>query len=69
MALTRDPHNRVLGGVCGGIARALRVDPWLVRVLFIVSLALPGPGVLVYVILWAVLPLEGGAGTGGAARR
>jgi len=56
--LTRDSRNRVIGGVCGGLARTLGVDPWLVRVLFIVSLALPGPGLLVYVVLWVVLPLD-----------
>lgn len=58
MALARDSRNKVIGGVCAGVARRLGADPWLVRLLFIVSLALPGPGILVYLVLWAVLPLD-----------
>lgn len=54
--LARDPRNKVIGGVCAGVARRLGADPWLVRLLFIVSLALPGPGLLLYAVLWAVLP-------------
>ena len=58
MALARDSRNKVIGGVCAGVARRLGADPWLIRLLFIVSLALPGPGVLAYLVLWAVLPLD-----------
>lgn len=58
MALARDSRNKVIGGVCAGVARRLGADPWLIRLLFIVSLALPGPGMLVYLVLWAVLPLD-----------
>lgn len=50
--LTRDENNKILGGVCSGIADYLRIDPWIVRILFIIS----GVGFLAYLILWIFLP-------------
>lgn len=49
-------EDRWLGGVAGGIADYVGVDPMIVRVLFIASCLLPGPQVLLYVILWFVVP-------------
>ncbi|MBI1353924.1 MAG: PspC domain-containing protein [Acidobacteria bacterium] len=56
----RSRRRRLLGGVCGGLAEAWGLPPLLVRVLYVVvSLALIFvPGWLVYLILWAVIPLE-----------
>lgn len=52
----RDPDNRIVGGVCSGMAAYWGMDPWVVRVIFIV-LTLPGGlGILVYAVLWIVLP-------------
>ncbi|MEO9869868.1 PspC domain-containing protein [Ekhidna sp.] len=51
-------NERMLGGVCAGIAKYLDWDPTLVRiaylVLSIVSVAFPG--ILIYIILWIVIP-------------
>ena len=60
MPLYRSRDNRVLGGVCGGIAEWLGWDPVLVRILYIIlSVASAAfPGILVYVILWIVMPKE-----------
>ena len=52
-------QDRWLGGVAGGVAEYFGLDPMLVRVLFIASLLLPGPQVLLYVILWLVMPNSG----------
>jgi len=52
----RDPDNRYIGGVCGGLGEYLRVDPLIIRVIFIVFTLAYGVGFLVYVLLWAVLP-------------
>ncbi|MBB1032027.1 PspC domain-containing protein [Dietzia sp. SLG310A2-38A2] len=49
-------EDRWIGGVCGGLADYFGLDPVLVRVLFVASLLLPGPQVLLYVILWFVMP-------------
>lgn len=52
----RDPDERIIGGVCSGMAAYWRIDPWIMRVIFIV-LALPGGlGILIYIVLWIVLP-------------
>jgi phage shock protein PspC (stress-responsive transcriptional regulator) len=50
--LYRDENNRILGGVCSGIAAYFGIDPVIVRVLFIVS----GIGFLLYVLLWIFVP-------------
>jgi phage shock protein PspC (stress-responsive transcriptional regulator) len=57
-ALVRPRRGRVLGGVCAAIARRFDLSPTLVRVLFVVSIVLPGPQFLVYIVLWIVLPGE-----------
>ena len=54
--LRRSRRDRVLGGVCGGIARSLDVDPVLIRIAA-VALALSGGfGVLVYIVAWILVP-------------
>lgn len=56
--LRRSSRNRVLAGVCGGLAEWLGWDVTLVRVLYVavsvVSVAFPG--ILVYLVLWLVMP-------------
>ncbi|MDX1649563.1 MAG: PspC domain-containing protein [Myxococcota bacterium] len=56
--LQRSRDQRILAGVCGGIAEWLGWSPTLVRVLFVViSLASAAfPGILVYLILWILMP-------------
>lgn len=63
--MTRDPlyrsrKNRLIAGVCGGIAEWLGWDPTLVRVLYVLVsvLSVAFPGILVYVVLWVVMPEE-----------
>jgi phage shock protein C len=54
----RRSRDRLIAGVCGGIAEWLGWDPTLVRVLYVLgSLASAAfPGVLVYLVLWFVMP-------------
>jgi len=51
-------RNRTIAGVCGGLAEWLGWDPTVVRVLYIVVSVLSAafPGILVYLILWVVVP-------------
>lgn len=58
MALTRSKTNRVLAGVCGGIAEWLGWDPTMVRILYVVLsiLSVAFPGIIVYLILWIAMP-------------
>jgi phage shock protein PspC (stress-responsive transcriptional regulator) len=58
--LYRSTTDRQLGGVCGGIAEYANTDPTVIRVLFIV-LAVMGPGLLLYPLLWMFVPSAPGA--------
>ena len=55
----RDPDNRVIGGVCSGLASYWRVDPTIVRIIFVILAIFGMAGVLIYLILWIVLPEAG----------
>lgn len=56
--LARDTGNQMIAGVCSGIARRLGLPPTLVRAAFVISIVLPGPQVLLYLILWMLLPAD-----------
>jgi phage shock protein PspC (stress-responsive transcriptional regulator) len=56
--LFRSRENKVLGGVCGGIAEYFDTSPTLVRIITLILFLLPGIGVLTYIILWLVIPLR-----------
>ncbi len=54
--LYRDPDDRMIAGVAGGLAAYFNIDPVWVRVLFVVSLFISGAGLIAYIILWIVVP-------------
>jgi phage shock protein PspC (stress-responsive transcriptional regulator) len=54
--LYRSENDKMLGGVCGGIAAYLKIDSSIVRILFALLTLGFGTGILVYFVLWAVLP-------------
>ena len=56
--LRRSRRNRMIAGVCGGLAEWLGWDPTLVRALYVVVsiLSVAFPGLVVYVVLWLVMP-------------
>jgi phage shock protein C len=58
MALHRSRRNRMIAGVCGGIAEWLGWSPTKVRVLYVLVSVLSAafPGILVYVVLWILMP-------------
>ncbi len=56
--LQRSRTEKILGGVCGGLAEYFNVDPTLVRVIWIALTLLVGVGILLYIILWLVMPLQ-----------
>ncbi|HEX2056827.1 MAG TPA: PspC domain-containing protein [Actinomycetota bacterium] len=56
--LSRSTSDRKIAGVAGGVARYFDVDPNLVRIAWVLSVLLAGAGVLLYAILWIVLPEE-----------
>jgi phage shock protein C len=56
--LMRSSTDKKLGGVCAGVAAYLDLDVTLVRVLWVLAFLCGGTGLLLYVILWIVLPVE-----------
>lgn len=54
--LTRDTSRMLLGGVASGVARYANVPPWLIRLAFVGLLLFSRIGILLYIILWIVLP-------------
>jgi len=56
--LVRPREGRVIAGVCAGLARRFNLSPALVRVLFVLSVFLPGPQVVIYLALWILMPSE-----------
>ncbi|WP_329106712.1 PspC domain-containing protein [Micromonospora sp. NBC_01699] len=56
--LARPRDGRMIAGVCAGLARRFGLSTGLVRLLFVLSVILPGPQVLLYIALWIILPNE-----------
>lgn len=57
--LVRPVEGRLLAGVCAGLGRRFGLDPWPARLLFVlVLLVLPGSQLVIYVVLWIVMPAE-----------
>jgi phage shock protein C len=54
--LHRSSSDKKIAGVCGGIAAYLGWDPTLVRLLWILLTLAGGSGILIYLILWVVMP-------------
>lgn len=60
MKLTRSRRERIIAGVCGGLARYLGWSPFRVRVVYVLVSILSAafPGILVYLLLWFLMPLD-----------
>ncbi len=56
--LYRSRKNKVLGGVCGGLGEYFDIDPSLIRLLWVFVVLMGGSGILIYIILWVILPEE-----------
>ncbi|MFN2255255.1 MAG: PspC domain-containing protein, partial [Candidatus Promineifilaceae bacterium] len=54
--LTRSSTDKIIAGVCGGLAEYLEIDPVLVRLAFLVLFFASGIGFPIYIILWIVMP-------------
>ncbi len=57
--LYRSKTDRYIGGVAGGIAKYFEVDPLIIRIIFILLALSGGSGIVVYIILWILIPEEG----------
>jgi phage shock protein C len=58
--LYRSRTDRRLAGVCGGLAQSFNTDATLIRVLIVVLALLGGPGIVIYGVMWLVVPHRAG---------
>lgn len=56
MNLSRPQHGKRIAGVCAGLADRFGLGRGLMRFLFILSCLLPGPQVVIYIVLWIIIP-------------
>jgi len=56
--LQRSRTEKMLAGVCGGLGEYFDIDPTIIRVLWVVVTLMGGAGIVAYLILWVVVPLE-----------
>ena len=57
-SLSRPRNGRMIAGVCAGLGRRFGISTALVRFLFVISLLLPGPQILIYLAAWILMPSE-----------
>jgi phage shock protein PspC (stress-responsive transcriptional regulator) len=67
--LYRDEHNKVLGGVCAGIANYFNLDPVITRIIFVILVFAGGLGILPYLIMWVAVPSSASAEIGGSRKK
>lgn len=58
--LERNKEDKILGGVCSGLADYFGTDPMLLRAVFLLIVFIGGGGIFVYVLLWVVIPEQNG---------
>ncbi len=56
--LYRSRTDRMIAGICGGLGEYFGIDPTWVRLIFILCFFLAGVALLIYLILWVIVPLE-----------
>jgi phage shock protein C len=56
--LYRSRENQIIGGVCAGLARYLNIDVTIIRIVFVLLALGEGSGILLYLILWLIMPAE-----------
>lgn len=56
--LVRPTNDRMIAGVCAGIGRRFGIAPNVVRLIFVLSMLLPGPQILIYLAGWILIPDE-----------
>ena len=54
----RNPNDKVIAGVCSGLAKSLEIDPIIMRLVFVVGFVAFGVGPIIYLLLWLLMPKE-----------
>lgn len=56
--LYRSRKNKMIGGVCGGIAEYLGIDPTIIRLIWAFTTLFWGAGIIIYLLAWIIIPEE-----------
>lgn len=56
--LYRSTDNKIIAGVCGGLADYFGLDATLIRIVWVLLILLAGTGVLAYIIAWILMPIQ-----------
>ena len=56
--LLRTSADKVIGGVCGGVAKFTRIDPTLLRIITLLLIFFGGLSLWIYIVLWIIIPLD-----------
>jgi phage shock protein PspC (stress-responsive transcriptional regulator) len=54
----RSSNDKVIAGVCSGLAKSLEIDPIIMRLVFVVGFLAFGVGPIIYLLLWLLMPKE-----------
>ncbi|MBN1617780.1 PspC domain-containing protein [Candidatus Dojkabacteria bacterium] len=54
----RSETNKVIAGVCGGLGEFFNIDPVIIRLIFVLMVLFGGSGMLIYLIMWIIVPLK-----------
>ena len=65
--LYRSEENRIVAGVAGGLGEYFGIDPTIIRVIFVLLTVFGGSGLLIYLILWLIMPAKSRIGSSPAA--
>ena len=57
--LVRPKEGRMIAGVAAGLADRFGMERGIMRLIFVLSLILPGPQILIYIVLWVIIPEDG----------
>ena len=56
--LYRSKSERMIAGVCGGLAEYFNIDSTIIRLLFVAAALFGGPGLILYLVMWILVPEE-----------
>ncbi len=56
--LKRSLTDKMVGGVCGGLAKYFDIDATLIRLIFAFAAVFAGTGILAYIVMWIIVPKE-----------
>ena len=56
--LARSKKNRMIAGICGGVGEYFNIDPTLIRAIFVAITVFGGFGIVLYPLLWLIIPEE-----------